>query len=459
MTRLSAITLLLVFCVLPVSALPAGDWATYRHDRSRSGVTGEKLELPLRERWVFRSRYRPEPAWPGPARRDGWHKTENLKPRVIFDWAFHVVMEGESVFFGSSSEEKVYCLDAASGRKAWQFYAEGAIRLAPSLYDGKVYVGSDDGRVYCLDKRTGKLIWSYRASPEEHRMAGNGKVMSLWPVRTGVLVDAGVAYFCAGLFPFEGAYLCAVDAEGGRQIWKRRLESLAPQGYMLASATRLYVPTGRGTPVVFRRASGEYERSLGGSGGAFCLLSDDLLIYGPGKTGTLEAFKTEAEDQLATFPGNQMIVTPKVSYLHTDTELTALNRVRYRELAERRLALVKEEEKIKSRLKKLRQNAGSPRGESLRSRLVEIRTLRSQIARDLKGCVNWKRHCKHPYSLVLAGDVLFAGGTGEVVAMNAADGRIIWTGEVTGRALDLALAEGRLIASTDKGTLHCFGEK
>ena len=70
------------------------------------------------------------------------------------------------------------------------------------------------------------------------------------------------------------------------------------------------------------------------------------MIYGPGKTGTLEAFKTEAKDQLATFPGNQMIVTPRMSYLHTDTELSALDRIRYRELADKRIALAREEEGI-----------------------------------------------------------------------------------------------------------------
>ena len=448
----------LIFCAFCVSDAGA-DWATYRHDRSRSGVSAEELSLPLSEKWVFKSRHPPQPAWPGPARRDGWHKTENLKPRVIFDWAFHVVLEGGSVFFGSSADDKVYCLDADSGEKIWQFYTEAPIRLAPTVYEGKVFVGSDDGRVYCLDKRNGALLWQYRASPEEHRVAGNGRIMSLWPVRTGVLVDEGIAYFCAGLFPFEGSYLCAVDAREGKEIWRQRLDFLAPQGYLVASKSRLYVPMGRGTPAVFNRENGKYERSLGGSGGAFCLLSNDLLIYGPGKTGTLDVFKTEARDQLATFRGNQMVVTPQMSYLHTDTELSALDRRRYRQLAERRLALVKEEESVKSRLKKLGRKVDSPVGKALRSKIPLIRTMRSKVDRDMRQCVTWKRPCRHPYSLVLSGEVLFAGGRDEVVAIDIADGRTLWTGRVTGRALDLALTDGRLVASTDKGTLHCFGTK
>ena len=77
----------------------------------------------------------------------------------------------------------------------------------------------------------------------------------------------------------------------------------------------------------------------------------------------------------------------------------------------------------------------------------------------MKSCVRWKRPCRYPYSLVLAGDVLFAGGADEVTAMATADGRTLWSGKVTGRALDLALSGGRVIVSTDQGTLHCFGGK
>ena len=61
------------------------------------------------------------------------------------------------------------------------------------------------------------------------------------------------------------------------------------------------------------------------------------------------------------------------------------------------------------------------------------------------------------FSLVLAGgDVLFAGGTNQVAAFSAVDGKTLWVGDVNGRAPDLALADDRLIVSTDRGTLHCF---
>ena len=161
----------------------AEGWPTYRHDQARSGVTSESLTPPLTQAWVFASKYPPQPAWPGPARRDGWHKVDNLKPRVIFDWAFHVVMQDGAIYFGSSADDKVYALDTQTGKTRWTFFTDGPIRLAPTIHGGRVYVGSDDGRVYCLDAKTGQPQWTHQPAPSNRQVAGNGRMMSLWPIR------------------------------------------------------------------------------------------------------------------------------------------------------------------------------------------------------------------------------------------------------------------------------------
>ena len=431
-------------------------WATYRGDMSRSGISSETVSVPLHEAWQFQSKYPPQPAWPGPARRDGWHKTENMKARVIFDWAFHVVSDGGAVYFGSSTDDKVYCLDAVTGDEKWSFFTEGPIRLAPTLSDGKVYVGSDDGYVYCIDAATGEQAWKYTPAPYDQRVSGHGRMISVWPIRTGVLVDGGIAYFCGGLFPNEGVYLCALNAKDGSELWKKELKDVPPQGYMLASSTKLYIPTGRDNPVVVNRKDGEFLYALSGSGGAFCLLANDALIYGPGKTGEMEAFSAETSDHLATFRGNTMIVTAERSYMHTDTELSALDRIRYREISVRQKQLELQNERLKKQLKELGKDANSEKGKKLKEDMEAIRIQLGLVAQALAKCVIWKETCKYPYSLILAGGTLFAGGTGEVAAIDSKSGQILWTAPVEGRALDLALANGRLIASTDQGAIHCF---
>ncbi len=390
------------------------EWTTYLHDNSRSGITSEQLKLPLREVWIYESKHAPQPAWPAPAKRDGYHRIENLRARVTFDRAFHVAVVDNAVYFGSSADDKVYSLDATTGAERWSVFTDAPIRLAPSVSNGKIYVGSDDGWVYCLATTNGALLWKYKPASDDYRVPGNGRMMSVWPVRTGVLVDGDIAYCCAGLFPSEGAYLCALNANDGSELWKKKLNDLSPQGYLLASATRLYVPTGRGTPAVFDRRDGKRLGTLGGAGGTYALLAADMLIYGPGKTGQLEAFNANTKDRIVTFGGLQMIVTDEMSYLHTDKELSALDRVRYLELIKQK--------------------------------------------KPTQECIAWKQPCQYPYSLILAGDVLFAGGNDMVVAFSATDGKLLWTGTVAGKAYGLAVANAHLFVSTDKGKIHCFGE-
>jgi len=148
----AACTLLLMF-VVAVSPVPAGDWPTFRHDIARSGVTSERLQVPLTPSWTFRARYQPEPAW-GDPKPVPIEEILELR-RVHFDDAFQVVASEEAVCFGSSANGKLYCLDAGTGKIRWTKTTGGPIRLAPTLADGRLYVASDDGHAYCLDAKSG----------------------------------------------------------------------------------------------------------------------------------------------------------------------------------------------------------------------------------------------------------------------------------------------------------------
>ena len=122
--------------------LHATDWPTYRGDYARSGVSPDPLPPRLTEAWTWRSVHPPQPAWQGEAKWDGWNKVYDMKPRQIFDRAFHAVVAGNRVYFGSSADDKIYCLDARTGRESWSFYTEGPVRLAPTFADGKILFGS-----------------------------------------------------------------------------------------------------------------------------------------------------------------------------------------------------------------------------------------------------------------------------------------------------------------------------
>ena len=136
------------------------------------------------------------------------------------DRAFHVSVVGETAYFGSSADNKLRALNTHTGAERWSFFAEGPIRFAPHVAKGKVYFGSDDGYAYCLNAADGKRVWRYQPSVTTERVIGNGRMISLWPLRTGLLVDKDIVYMAAGIFPYEGLYVCAIDANTGREIWK-----------------------------------------------------------------------------------------------------------------------------------------------------------------------------------------------------------------------------------------------
>ncbi len=417
------------------------DWPTYRGDAHRSGVSEENLQLPLVESWTHAPSLPPQPAWPEmPAKRDVYREIHGLSPTTIFDRAFHPVIQGGALYYASSSDDKVRCVDAATGHTRWTFTTEGPVRLAPTLADGRVFVGSDDGCVYCLDAAGGNLIWKYRAGPADRRLPGNGRMISLWPVRSGVVVDGQTAYFCAGLLPSQGAYLCAVNAADGKELWKQEVD-ISAQGYMLASPSRLFLPTGRTPPHIYSRDTGEQLASFTGTGqqragtpeggGCFGVLVDNTLVHMAGEKGGLQLTGTENREKIVTASGIRLVAKGPVTYILDHERLAALDRSHYIEIAR----LQQKKKKTPADQKRIAELGGSK-----------------------KAYLKWEVPCSSPYELIIVGDTLFAGGENRVVAYSADDGREAWTGKVDGKAYALAVSDGRLYVGTDRGTIHCFAK-
>lgn len=440
-----------------VAGAAGSDWPTYRADASRSGVTEERLELPMRSAWTHYPLHPPRPAWRGPAKRDPYNKVNDLKNRQLFDHAFHVVADARSVYFGSSADDQLHCLDATNGKGRWSYFTEGPVRLAPTLHDGKLFFGSDDGHAYCLNTKGG-LVWRRRLAPEPHRIAGNNRIISAWPVRTGVLVRDGVAYAGAGMFPSEGVHLVAFSAEDGTERWRSTQTDLPAQGYLLLSEERVYAPAGRNNPVVFNRADGKRLRVMKGGGGTYALLAGDTFVFGPGRKGNLALSSSAGTDVFASFVGNHMIVSAEKSYLHSDLELSALDRTRYLELEGERKQVSALRQQLGKQLAKLRKE-NSPDWPKAQEKLIAAGRRLDEINADMKACVLWRVECGQPHALILAGDTLLAGGDDEVVAYSTNDGKQEWRAKVNGSALGLAVAHGRLFVSTHTGSIHCFIEK
>jgi len=410
----STLVYFLVLGVLAGGVALAEDWPTYQHDNNRSGITSESLPIPLREAWVWNTGRYPQPAnAETPAGQDFWQNLYYNKSRVPIDNAFRAIVADGKVYLGSSNSDKIICLDAEKGHEIWKFYTGGPIRFAPTYANGKVYFGSDDGYVYCLNGSDGSFVWKYSAVGNDEKIMFNGRMISVCPVRTGVLVDNGVAYFSAGIF--NGAqtglnrYLCARNAETGAQAWK--ITPPRPiQGYPLASGSNLYMPSGKVQPTYYRKSNGTYLGAIGASrqGGAYVLLSDDNKLYvGPHYSasgsyiGKYDASSGTAES-VAWGPGNHLVVGGTYSYYSSDTTFTKIRRS--------------------------------------------------------DNVIVWTVPSSYPYEMIMENSTsnIFAGGDDEVAAISKTDGSVSWTAPVNGRVRGLAVANGALFVSTATGSIHCF---
>ena len=177
-----------VLVVSPVRVAVA-DWPTFRHDNQRSGTTTEALPVRwLEEAWTWQSAQPPRPAWAGPAKWDAFAGIRGLRSMRNYDPVFHVSVQGKRLYFGSSVDGSVRCLDTTTVRSHWTFFTDGPVRIAPTVVDAGVYVGSDDGHAYCLDAEDGKLVWKHCPGSRQRLILNNGRLIPLWPCRTGVTV-------------------------------------------------------------------------------------------------------------------------------------------------------------------------------------------------------------------------------------------------------------------------------
>ena len=450
----------LAFCLLTSLCADAGDWPTYARDNRRSHTTPETLTLPLKEAWVYRSPNLPQTAWTGPAKWDAYAGNDGLQSMRNFDPAFFVTAAGGHVYFGSSADDAAHCLDAASGTEKWVAFADAAVRLPPTIAGGRAYFGSDDGYAYCVDAITGKLIWRYSPAPDAKRIPSNNKLISPWPIRTGILVEDGRAFFAASLFPWKKSYLCALDADSGEKSFVAEEDDLTLQGALLTSPEKLYAPQGRAAPIVFARDSGSRIGSVPGTGGVFCILTEDeqLIAMPPNQKARSSVIRVAStpgtSNPVLSITGTErLLVVGTRAYFHQGKELVALDRLR---AAEAQTALSMTPRNLKALKKQITPQATPEQIASLKTQIRELEEAVPRWKAQAEAAELWRQKHPIPSAMIAAGPHLITGGENLVSIIDAKSGKPLWTAPANGRVYGLAVAGGRLFASTDRGHIHAF---
>tara|TARA_R110002072_G_scaffold287242_2_gene452716 strand:+ start:49309 stop:53232 length:3924 start_codon:yes stop_codon:yes gene_type:complete len=457
-------TAAVAFVLLAMPKLFANDWPTYRQDNDRSGSTSEKIGGPLSLKWTYSPPAPPRRAWSEAGGRT--MEGHLIQDRVRYDDAFQPVVVGQRVYFGSTADDQLHCMDLASGKTLWTFFTGAPVRLAPTVSGNAIYFGSDDGFAYSLDAENGALIWKLRAGPSDEWFLGRGQMVSRWPIRTGVLVDDGVAYFGAGIFPHEDVYLHAVDAKTGEVVWTRddisendaARDDLSPQGYLLASKAQLFVPSGRSMPATFDRSNGvllhkktySWRSTAGGVVGGTRALLADGQIYSGGAHHLLAIAQDDGDVGFGWFEGRQMVVSGDEAAIATGTAIARIDRMKYAVNSRRT-------HKIEMDLYSLSRSLRSAKGDKADEIREKIKKLQAEQKELAAVGVIWQKPNEHDAALLMTGDSIISGGNGEVFGYDRESGNETLKLSVDGEARGLVFANGNLLVSTTTGQVFCFG--
>jgi outer membrane protein assembly factor BamB len=120
------------------------------------------------------------------------------------------IADGKVIF--GAGDDGVYCLDAETGRKLWQ-YPSVHVDGSPAIHDNRAYFGSGYGRssVYCLNLDDGSEIW---AADTTHPAWGSPAV---WNGK--VYIGTGVGNFVVSSEEPAGSVVC-LDARTGESLWE-----------------------------------------------------------------------------------------------------------------------------------------------------------------------------------------------------------------------------------------------
>ncbi len=409
----------------------------YRANAARSAFTTNSIPSKLQLTWKRIARHTPSGAWSG-------------QKRLQYDHTYHPVVFDGLVFFGSSSDHKVYALDAATGKTVWTFFTDGPIRIAPAAGEHGLYVGSDDGVLYCLDRKSGKLKWKIRASGKDDRIMGNDRLISRWPVRGGPAVHNGVVYFAAGIWPTEGLFVCAVDARDGKTIW-RNTDSGAmisdkpragrdvksgpgAQGHLAIGAGVLVVPTGRAAPAVYDLKDGSIKYFHHGvyvnkaSGGTKASVMGNLVICG--------------ENYPAKRHGNKTRVCTPGDGRNVSAPITAANAYHPK------MIITFERSDLEGYPAAIVQRERKDRDGKINKYLA--------LARE----PSWE--FRTPFDvrdIVATQDKVIIAGQGKIAVIDIKTKKVLADIEAGGKIQSLAVADKRIYAADENGTIYCFSEE
>jgi outer membrane protein assembly factor BamB len=326
------------------------------------------------------------------------------KLQVLWTFSTKDAIEGtpaiaNGVVYVGSFDEHFYAIDLATGRERWRYKA-GAIKSPAAVRDGKVYVGNLDGVLHCVDATKGTKIWTFE-TPNQLEIS------------SGVSFADGKLFFgCAD----ESLYCLSRE---GKKLWTFRVQGGPVMATPAIAQNRTFVAGCDSTLHVLDATEGKELASvdLGSQIGATAAVVGDNLYVGTMSSTVLGVdwkqakvnWTFEPEKTKQAFYSSPAVTEKLVVIGCRDKHVRALDRARG----------------------------------------IEIWDF---VAAGQVDC-----------SPVVVGDRVVVGAkdrTGSLYLLDLAKGTQLAKIELDGAILGSpAVADGKLVIGTEKGTVYCLGSK
>jgi len=146
----------------------------------------------------------------------------NLSSSGESDWPAYLF--GTTHSSDNSSATAITTANASSLNAVWNYVPTGSEPLgnviwsSPTVYDGQVYIGSDNGTFYDLNETTGAVVWSHFTKQQQRASCEGGfgqGFVSTATVAISPKTGRATVYVAA-----PSGYLDAWDASNGRRVWR-----------------------------------------------------------------------------------------------------------------------------------------------------------------------------------------------------------------------------------------------
>jgi len=368
-----------------------------------------------------------------------------FKPKTAFTPTAPVTV-GNLVFF-SGSDGIVRALDAATGKLRWKTYTGGAVRIAPTVWKGRVLVGSGDGWLYTLEAKTGRLLWRFQTAPEQRKIPVYNSLLSTWPAASGVLVEDGIAYVAAGIVNYDGTYVYALDVKTGQIKWQNNTSGhldpqartgVSVQGHLLLHNEKLYMAGGTSlSPAVYDIKDGK------------CLNDSELL----------RVFESRSPRGWELFiVGDEVICCGRPFYAHPKYKVfdqSVYNKLLVTSAGDKDITWINNSKIMCfNRIDKKLLNNCITKPEK-----QDWFTF-SWGKFDIPDKPLWEYDCGESVALAVCKNAVVVAKNSEIVAVSLNDGHILWSKPLPSPPVSWGLAvnrDGQIIVVLEDGSVLCFG--